>query len=193
MSEMRKEESQLREEQKSEQAKENTLGFTKKVRIVLQLAQEEAMHRQLYYIDTEHLLLGLINEIEGVVPQTSPDGPVHDGEDVADRIFCNLGVKTQQIRTELEQRINHGKIIKPKKIGLTPGAKKVIELTVYETRNLGYQYIGTGHLVLGLLREKKGKAAVTLKRLGIDLKKARAQLVQMLPISSSSPKRNRDR
>lgn len=82
MSGTRQEESQLKSEQKIEQSKEHKFDrFTKKVRTVLLLAQEEAMRRQLHYIDTEHLLLGLVNEIEGVVSQTPPVGPVHDGDD----------------------------------------------------------------------------------------------------------------
>src|SRR5579875_1172978 len=111
--------------------------FTERARKVLSLAQEEAQRFQHNYIGTEHLLLGLVRE----------------GEGVAAKVLANLGVELNKVRSAVEFIIGRGDRIVLGEIGLTPRAKKVIELAVDEARRLNHHYIGTEHLLLGLVRE----------------------------------------
>src|SRR6266436_4217021 len=111
--------------------------FTERARNVMQLAQEEAQRLQHNYIGTEHLLLGLVRE----------------GEDVAAKVLMSLDVDLEKVRKAVEDIIGRGDRVVLGEIGLTPRAKKVIELAVDEARRLNHHYIGTEHLLLGLLRE----------------------------------------
>ena len=132
--------------------------FTERARKVLTLAQEEAQRFNHNYIGTEHLLLGLVRE----------------GDGVAARVLTNLGVELPKVRTAVEFIIGRGDRMVIGEIGLTPRAKKVIELAVDEARRLNHHYIGTEHLLLGLVREGEGIAAGVLESLGVSLEKVRA-------------------
>src|SRR5215469_4500125 len=138
--------------------------FTERARRVLSLAQEEAQRFQHNYIGTEHLLLGLVRE----------------GDGVAARVLNNLGVELHEVRRAVEFIIGRGDRIVLGEIGLTPRAKKVIELAVDEARRLNHHYIGTEHLLLGLVREGEGIAAGVLESLGVNLEKVRTQTIQVL-------------
>jgi ATP-dependent Clp protease ATP-binding subunit ClpC len=138
--------------------------FTERARKVLSLAQEEAQRLRHNYIGTEHLLLGLLRE----------------GEGVAAKVLNNLGVDLKEARNTVEAIIGRGNRVVLGEIGLTPRAKKVIELAVDEARRLNHHYIGTEHLLLGLVREGEGIAAGTLESLGVDLKKVRAETMRVL-------------
>ncbi len=138
--------------------------FTERARKVLSLAQEEAKRFQHNYIGTEHLLLGLVRE----------------GEGVAAKVLSNLGVELNKVRSAVEFIIGRGDRIVLGEIGLTPRAKKVIELAVDEARRLNHHYIGTEHLLLGLVREDEGIAAGVLESLGVNLEKVRTQTIQVL-------------
>ncbi|HUZ78637.1 MAG TPA: ATP-dependent Clp protease ATP-binding subunit [Chloroflexota bacterium] len=128
------------------------------------LAQEEAQRFNHNYIGTEHLLLGLVRE----------------GEGVAAKVLGNLGVELNKVRSAVEFIIGRGDRMVVGEIGLTPRAKKVIELAVDEARRLGHHYIGTEHLLLGLVREGEGIAAGVLESLGVNLEKVRTQTIQVL-------------
>ena|SRR5260221_12364336 len=138
--------------------------FTERARKVLRLAQEEAQRFQHNYIGTEHLLLGLVREDEGV----------------AAKVLHNLGVDLQKVRSSVEDIIGRGDRIVLGEIGLTPRAKQVIELAVDEARRMNHHYIGTEHLLLGLVREGEGIAAGVLKSQGVTLEKARWQTIRLL-------------
>ena len=138
--------------------------FTERARKDLSLAQEEAQRLQHHSIGTEHLLLGLVRE----------------GEGVAAKVLSNLGVDLTRVRSAIEFMIGRGDRVVLGEIGLTPGAKKVIELAVDEARRLNYHYIGTEHLLLGLVREGEGIAAGVLESLGVNLEKVRTQTIQVL-------------
>jgi len=138
--------------------------FTERARKVLVLAQEEAKSFQHNYIGTEHLLLGLIRE----------------GEGVAAKVLNNLGVELEQIRKAIEYIIGRGGSIVLGETGLTLRAKRVIELAVDEARRLNHHYIGTEHLLLGMVREGEGIAAGVLNMLGVKLEKARAETLEVL-------------
>jgi ATP-dependent Clp protease ATP-binding subunit ClpC len=138
--------------------------FTERARKVLSLAQEEAQRFQHNYIGTEHLLLGLVRE----------------GDGVAAKVLSNLGVDLNKVRSAVEHIIGRGDRIVLGEIGLTPRAKKVIELAVDEARRLNHHYIGTEHLLLGLVREGEGIAAGVLESLGVNLEKVRTQTIQVL-------------
>src|SRR5229473_6426538 len=144
--------------------------FTERARKVLSLAQEEAQRFQHNYIGTEHLLLGLVRE----------------GEGVAAKVLSNLGVELNKVRSAVEFIIGRGDRIVLGEIGLTPRAKKVIELAVDEARRLNHHYIGTEHLLLGLVREGEGIAAGVLASLGVNLEKVRTQTIQVLSMSAAS-------
>jgi len=137
--------------------------FTDRARKVLTLAQEEAQRLQHNYIGTEHLLLGLVRE----------------GEGVAVKVLNNLGVELQQIRKAIEFITGRGDRDAPGEVGLTPRAKHAIELAVDEARRLNHHYVGTEHLLLGLLGSE-GIAAGVLEDLGVKLEKARAEILQVL-------------
>ncbi len=144
--------------------------FTERARRVLTLAQEEAQRFNHNYIGTEHLLLGLVRE----------------GDGIAARVLNNLGVQLPKVRSAVEFIIGRGETMIMGEIGLTPRAKKVIELAVDEARRLNHQYIGTEHLLLGLVREGEGIAAGVLESLGVSLEKLRAQVIQVLSQSGGS-------
>ena len=138
--------------------------FTERARKVLSLAQEEAQRFQHNYIGTEHLLLGLVREEEGV----------------AAKVLQKLGVDLQAVRNAVEFIIGRGDRIVLGEIGLTPRAKKVIELAIDEARRMNHHYIGTEHLLLGLVREGEGIAAGVLESLGVKLEQARKETLAML-------------
>jgi ATP-dependent Clp protease ATP-binding subunit ClpC len=138
--------------------------FTERARKVLSLAQEEAQRFNHNYIGTEHLLLGLVRENDGV----------------AAKVLSNLGVELNKVRSAVEFIIGRGDRIVLGDIGLTPRAKKVIELAVDEARRLGHHYIGTEHLLLGLVREGEGIAAGVLESLGVNLEKVRSEVTLVL-------------
>jgi len=138
--------------------------FSERARRILTLAQEEARHLNHSFIGTEHILLGLVREEEGV----------------AAKVLINLGVSLSKVRSAVEFIIGHGEKSGSGEIGLTPRAKKVIELAIDEARHLGHNYIGTEHILLGLLREREGVAAGVLDSLGITLERARAETTRIL-------------
>ena len=143
--------------------------FTERARRVLTLAQEEAHRFNHNYIGTEHILLGLVRE----------------GDGVAAKVLANLGVELNKVRSAVEFIIGRGDRTVLGEIGLTPRAKKVIELAVDEARRLNHSYIGTEHLLLGLVREGEGIAAGVLESLGVNLERVRAETTRIL--SQSSP------
>jgi excisionase family DNA binding protein len=136
--------------------------FTERARRVLTLAQEEARRFQHNYIGTEHLLLGL------------------EGEGVAAKVLNSLGVELEKVREAVEFIIGRGERVVTGEVGLTPRAKKVIELAVDEARRLNHHYIGTEHLLLGLVREGSGIAAGVLESLGIRLERLRTETIHVL-------------
>ena len=138
--------------------------FTERARKVLSLAQEEAQRFQHNYIGTEHLLLGLVRE----------------GEGVAGKVLTGLGVDLEQVRKAVEEIIGRGDRIVLGEIGLTPRAKKVIEFAVDEARRLNHHYIGTEHLLLGLLREGEGIGAGVLESFGLSLQEVRIRTLEVL-------------
>ena len=138
--------------------------FTERARKVLHLAQEEAQRLKHNYIGTEHLLLGLIRE----------------GDGVAAKVLSNLGVDLDKARISVESVLGRGNRVVIGEIGFTPRAKKVIELAVDEARRLHHHYLGTEHLLLGLVREGQGIGAGVLESLGVSLEKVRAQTMQVL-------------
>ncbi|MEM7031606.1 MAG: ATP-dependent Clp protease ATP-binding subunit [Chloroflexota bacterium] len=143
--------------------------FTKRARRVLTLAQEEAQRLNHNYIGTEHLLLGLVREENGV----------------AVRVLQELNVDLKQVRERVERTVGRGQRAMYGKLSLTPRTKRVIELAVDEARRLGHHYIGTEHLLLGLVREGEGVAVDVLKALGVSLDKVRAQTARVMMESSS--------
>lgn len=138
--------------------------FTERARKVLSLAQEEAQRFQHNYIGTEHLLLGLVREEEGV----------------AAKVLLKLGVELNRVREAVEFIIGRGDRIVLGEIGLTPRAKKVIELAIDEARSMKHHYIGTEHLLLGLVREGEGIAAGVLESLGVRLERVRRETLAVL-------------
>jgi len=143
--------------------------FTERAKKVLVLAQEEAQRFNHNYIGTEHLLLGLVRE----------------GEGIAAKVLSNLGVELNKVRSAVEFIIGRGDRMVIGDISLTPRAKKVIELSVEEARRLNHNHIGTEHLLLGLVREGEGIAAGVLESLGVNLEKVRSQVIQV--VSQSGP------
>ncbi len=145
--------------------------FTERARRVILLAREEAKRLDHDYLGTEHLLLGLIREKEGV----------------AALALQNLGINLEQVRQEVEKAVGKGGgFLFLGQIPFTPRAKKVLELAVNEARNLGHNYIGTEHLLLGLIREGEGVAAQVLTNLGADLEKVREEVISLLGERTSS-------
>jgi ATP-dependent Clp protease ATP-binding subunit ClpC len=138
--------------------------FSQRARQVLALAHEEAQRFNHNYIGTEHLLLGLVRE----------------GEGVAAKVLGNLGVDVAKVRNAVEFIIGRGDRGPVGEIGLTPRARRVIELATDEARRLGHRYIGTEHLLLGLVREGEGIAAGVLQSLGVNLEKVRQQTITVL-------------
>jgi ATP-dependent Clp protease ATP-binding subunit ClpC len=138
--------------------------FTDRSRRVVVLAQEEARTLNHNYIGTEHILLGLIRE----------------GEGCAARALESLGISLDATRQQVEQIIGRGQQAPSGPVPFTPRAKKVLELSLRESLQLGHNYIGTEHILLGLLREGDGVAAQVLVRLGADLDRVRQQVIQLL-------------
>ena len=138
--------------------------FTDKARRVVVLAQEEAKLLNHNYIGTEHILLGLI----------------HEGEGVAAKALEALGINLEQVREQVQEIIGQGQQAPSGHIPFTPRAKKVLELSLREALQLGHSYIGTEHLLLGLIREGEGVAAQVLTKLGADTNKVRQQVIQLL-------------
>ena len=138
--------------------------FSERARRVLTFAQEEAQRFNHHHIGTEHILLGLIREDEGV----------------AAKVLVNLGVGLSKVRSAVEFIIDRSEKPAGGEMGLTPRAKRVIELAIDEARALGHNYIGTEHLLLGLLREGEGIANSVLDSFGITLERARAEIVRVI-------------
>ncbi|WP_147804626.1 ATP-dependent protease ATP-binding subunit ClpC [Alkalicoccus halolimnae] len=143
--------------------------FTERAQKVLALAQEEAARLGHSNIGTEHILLGLVRE----------------GEGIAAKALTGLGLGAEKIQTEVENLIGRGDEV-TKQIHYTPRAKKVIELSMDEARKLGHSYVGTEHILLGLIREGEGVAARVLNNLGVSLNKARQQVLQLLGSNESN-------
>jgi ATP-dependent Clp protease ATP-binding subunit ClpC len=138
--------------------------FTDRARRVVVLAQEEARMLNHNYIGTEHILLGLI----------------HEGEGVAAKALESLGISLEGVRDQVEEIIGQGQTAPAGHIPFTPRAKKVLELSLREALQLGHNYIGTEHILLGLIREGEGVAAQVLQKLGADLNRVRQQVIQLL-------------
>ena len=144
----------------------NGYNFTERVRKVLAMAREEAARLHHEYVGTEHILLGLIRE----------------GEGVAAAVLQNLSVDLDEIQQKIEETVKKGKAAQATGPDLpyTTRAKKVLELAMSEARELNHSYVGTEHLLLGLLREEKGIAAQVLTETGVNLDAARAETLRLL-------------
>jgi ATP-dependent Clp protease ATP-binding subunit ClpC len=138
--------------------------FTDRSRRVVVLAQEEARMLNHNYIGTEHILLGL----------------VHEGEGVAARALGSMSISLEAIRREVQEAIGQGQAAPTGHIPFTPRAKKVLELSLREALQLGHNYIGTEHILLGLVREGEGVAAQVLEKLGASLDRVRLAVIQLL-------------
>src|SRR3990170_978478 len=138
--------------------------FTERARRVIILAQEEAKRLNHSAVGTEHILLGIIRE----------------GEGVASKVLESLNIVPDRVRAEIESAIGRGERTPYEEVAFTPRAKKVLELALDEARRLGHNYIGTEHLLLGLIREGEGVAARVLEAMGADLERVRAQVVYLL-------------
>jgi ATP-dependent Clp protease ATP-binding subunit ClpC len=139
--------------------------FTDRARRVIVMAQDEARRLDHNYIGTEHILLGLLNE----------------GAGVAARALESLGISLDVVRQQVEEIIGRGRGPSPSgHIPFTPRAKKVLELSLSEAMHLGHTYIGTEHILLGLIREGEGVAAQVLVDLGVDLNRARLQVIALV-------------
>jgi ATP-dependent Clp protease ATP-binding subunit ClpA len=138
--------------------------FTDRARRVIVLAQEEARLLNHDYVGTEHLLLGL----------------VHEGQGVGARALESLGISLEVVRAQVEAVLGRGRHAPSGHLPFTPRAKKVLELTLREALELRHNYIGTEHILLGLIREGEGVAAQVLVQLGVDLRRARQQVIQLL-------------
>ncbi|WP_277207961.1 ATP-dependent Clp protease ATP-binding subunit [Isoptericola croceus] len=152
--------------------------FTDRARRVVVLAQEEARMLNHNYIGTEHILLGLI----------------HEGEGVAAKALESLGISLDGVRAQVTEIIGEGQQAPSGHIPFTPRAKKVLELSLREALQLGHNYIGTEHILLGLIREGEGVAAQVLTKMGADLNKVRQQVIQLLsgyqgkePVAAGGP------
>jgi ATP-dependent Clp protease ATP-binding subunit ClpA len=145
--------------------------FTDRARRVIVLAQEEAAHLNHDYVGTEHLLLGL----------------AHEGQGVAATALESLGIRLEALRSQVEEAIGRGQRAPSGHIPFTPRAKKVLELSLRESQQLGHNYIGTEHILLGLVREGEGVAAQVLVKLGADLARTRQQVIQLLSGYAGGP------
>jgi ATP-dependent Clp protease ATP-binding subunit ClpC len=151
----------------------NGYNFTDRVRKVLQMAREEAARLHHEYVGTEHILLGLIRE----------------GEGVAAAVLTNLNVDLEEIQQRIEETVKRGKAAAASGPDLpyTSRAKKVLELAMTEARELNHSYVGTEHLLLGLLREEKGIAAQVLTDVGVSLEQSRAETLRLLGSDMPQP------
>jgi ATP-dependent Clp protease ATP-binding subunit ClpA len=145
--------------------------FSDRARRVVVLAQEEARLLDHNYIGTEHLLLGLI----------------HEGEGIAAKALESLNISLEAVRREVQEIIGEGARAPVGNIPFTPRAKKVLELSLREALQLQHNYIGTEHLLLGLIREGEGVAAQVLVKMGADLPRVRAAVIQFLPQGTPEP------
>ncbi|MCL2465849.1 MAG: NDP-hexose 4-ketoreductase, partial [Micrococcales bacterium] len=152
--------------------------FTDRARRVVVLAQEEARMLNHNYIGTEHILLGLI----------------HEGEGVAAKALESLSISLEAVRAQVQEIIGEGQQAPSGHIPFTPRAKKVLELSLREALQLGHNYIGTEHILLGLIREGEGVAAQVLNKLGADLNRVRQQVIQLVsgyqgkePVAAGGP------
>ncbi|MDO5737328.1 MAG: Clp protease N-terminal domain-containing protein, partial [Propionibacteriaceae bacterium] len=138
--------------------------FTDRARRVIVLAQDEAKLLNHNYIGTEHILLGLI----------------HEGEGVAAKALESLGISLEAVREQVEEIIGQGQQVPTGHIPFTPRAKRVLELSLREALQMNHTYIGTEHILLGLIREGEGVAAQALLKLGADLNRVRSTVIQLL-------------
>ena len=138
--------------------------FTEQARRAILLAREEAKRLDHDYLGTEHILLGLIRE----------------GEGVGARALQNLGLDLARVRQQVEKAVGRGSGVSLGELPFSPRAKKALELAVAEARNLEHNLVGTEHLLLGLIREGKGAAAQTLIKLGADVEKVRNEVLNLL-------------
>jgi len=137
--------------------------FTEQTKRVLIRSQQEAKRLHHTHIGTEHLLLGLVGETAGGAAQ----------------VLAHLGVAPSQVRSAVERDLERGEQPVGGDVRLTPGAKRVIEFTVEEARRLGHAHIGTEHLLLGLVREEKGRAAGVLAGLGVEVERVRHEVLHL--------------
>lgn len=149
--------------------------FTDRARRVVVLAQEETRMLNHSYIGTEHILLGLI----------------HEGEGAACRALESLGISLESVRGQVEEIIGQGQQAPKGHIPFTPRAKKVLELSLREATQLGHNYIGTEHILLGLIREGEGVGAEVLIKLGLELTRVRQQVIQILSGYEPEPSKPR--
>lgn len=144
--------------------------YTERARKVIILAQDEAVRLKHNHIGTEHLLLGLLREREGL----------------AAKILDSFDITLELVRSELEHMVDRTEYQGSKEVAFTPRAKRVLELALDETRRMGHNYVGTEHILLGILREGEGVGAQILRRLGLDLEMVRNRLYELLNESSGS-------
>ncbi len=147
-----------------QQAPSGHIPFTPRAKKVLELSLREALQLGLSYIGTEHILLGLI----------------HEGEGVAAKALESLDISLEAVRAQVEEIIGQGQQAPSGHIPFTPRAKKVLELSLREALQLGHSYVGTEHLLLGLIREGEGVAAEVLQNLDVEINRARQQVLQVL-------------
>ncbi|MGH3140485.1 MAG: Clp protease N-terminal domain-containing protein, partial [Gaiellales bacterium] len=138
--------------------------FTERARQVVVLAQDEARTLKHNYIGTEHILLGLLREEEGL----------------AARVLDTLDITVEEVRAQVARIVGQGDEVTTGQIPFTPRAKKVLELALREALSLGHNYIGTEHILLGLLREGEGVAARVLKSLDVDIERCRSEILAEL-------------
>src|SRR5437868_2704053 len=150
--------------------------FTERARRVVFFAQEEAGRLGENYVSTEHLLLGLVRE----------------NDSVAARILDRMGVSLGRIRSEIERQVTRGDGRLGQDMQLTPRAKRVIDLAYDEARQLSNNYIGTEHLLLGLIREGEGLAGRVLAKLGVELERTRREVMALQDNDSGYPAAHRD-
>jgi ATP-dependent Clp protease ATP-binding subunit ClpC len=139
--------------------------FTERARQVVVLAEEDARELKHNYIGTEHILLGLLREREGV----------------ASRVLESLGISFESARAQVVRIVGSGEEVTPGQIPFTPRAKKILELALREAQSLGHNYVGTEHILLGLVRENEGVAARILLDFDADSDKLRNEVIRMLP------------
>jgi ATP-dependent Clp protease ATP-binding subunit ClpC len=151
--------------------------FTDRARRVVVLAEEEARMLNHNYIGTEHILLGLI----------------HEGEGVGAKVLESLGIPLDELRQEVEAIIGQGQRAPSGHIPFTPRAKKVLELSLREAVRLGHHYIGTEHILLGLISQDEGVAAQVLARRGADGSSARQKIIEVLQAYRASAERTETR
>ena len=152
--------------------------LTDRARKVMALANQEAQRFNHEYIGTEHILLGLVKEASGV----------------GANVLKNLGIDLRKVRLEVEKLVKSGpEMVTMGKLPQTPRAKKVLEYAIEEARNLNHNYVGTDHLLLGLLREQDGVAAQVLVNLGLKLEDVREEVLNLLGAGGENEEESPDR